>query len=319
MRAFTKMTSFPVLTCAAAMAAALAAAGCAEPDAEPDVEGLDPEPVAEAETRLGDPRHFTLGLVQLFDDDGTLMGYGYSNNVGGGKVFQRWMLFKNDEGNNFQIRRYNHSWDPALIEDEVAASPLGWAQLVQTLWPEASLGTEKRYARCVSSLYEHGGTYDSGVWTSLPASAPTPAYPAWNAASQSWQAVVPDMSLPLQSSPLVWPPTAQWVQNNVRMYRQGDPGDGYVYQDYTIHPSIIVGRFLVDRSVNDTYNTEHFFMKSSYATAGVVNKRTRLADGASSAWPTFTSFWQYLPSVWAAGTGIAMTGCINHGALPSVL
>lgn len=306
MKVSRSLVTSHVMHCAAVIAAALAATGCAAPTDPP------PEPVAQGAAQL--EAEVALGLVQLFNSNGELVGYSYTEALDERHSLQRFLLFSNEMETNLTFRAYDHDEDPAELPESVAASLPGWGGLVAALWNEPSLGAEMIYAVCISDLYEHGGIYDNVSWRALPGQVPNPAYPAWTPTT-GWHDFTPAYATP-HPSPLVWPPTDGWLQANAPPPNavQLDPGDGKVWQG-ALDPDTLRGRFFSQDGVGDKTNAEYFFMDSSYQPAGAGNATRHVSTPLEdSEWPSLELFWDSLAEDWDAGTAVAINGCVNYQA-----
>ncbi len=168
------------------------------------------------------------------------------------------------------------------------------------------------YATCVSTVYAHAQTYNGQLWRPLPA-RPAPSYPTRDGGE--WRAFAPDITLPPQSSPLVWPPTTTWIQANaVDDLMQLDPGDGKLFQVGSVR-----GDFFAVNGVDEELSAEYFYMKPAYAEAGHTDTATRIVDANSQAF--LANWWSSIGSDWDVGDQMAINGCVNYkgDGLPSPL
>lgn len=315
MSVLARMMSSRLSPSAAAMAAALAVTGCVAPEHD------EPEPVAEVEQHLGETRQVKLGLVQLVSDSNpeVLMGYGYIEPDADQPTthsLQRWLILSNPPGNTLRIRAYNAAYDPPQV-GTITADMEGWEDLVDALWIDG-VENDFIYAMCVSKVYKQGQTYDHEPWRVLPDVQPAPTYPVWSPSALAWQAFTPDLHEPAQPSPLVWPPTNAWVQDNALppLY-QLDPGDGKLFQ-YTVQDE---GDFFVVDGVTEEFSVEYFRMTSSYLQAGTELTATRIVgdDGAPN-YGSDSQWWDAMETAWDTGDQMAINGCINHkGSKPGQL
>lgn len=310
MSVLARMMSSRLSPCTAAVAAALAVTGCVAPDAG------EPEPVGEAEQQLGEKRQVKVGLVQLFTDASpeVLVGYGYITSESATHSLQRWLMLSGPPGNHLRIRAYNAAYDPPGI-GTITADMAGWEDLVDALWSEPD---DTLYAMCMSKVYKHGEIYDRVPWRELPEEPPAPTYPVWSSTALAWQPFTPDLHLAAQPSPLVWPPTNGWVQDNALppLY-QLDPGDGKLFQ-YTVQDK---GDFFVVDGVTEEFSVEYFRMTSSYLEAGTELTATRIVgDNAAPNYGSDSEWWEAMETAWTGGDQMAINGCINFkGAKPSPL
>lgn len=313
MSALARIMSSRLLPCAAAMAAALAAPGCIAPEDD------EPELVAEAESPL-QKIQVAPGLVHLYQRNGeltTLLGYGYITDLGEGKSIQRWLMFTNVPGNDLVMRPYNHQVDPAGV-GLLQPSDESWKGLVDTHWANAALGAQKYYAVCVSQTYVQAGTYNGVSWRTLPSSAPPAAFPAYSPLTKRWSPHVVNVTSVPQPSPLVWPPSGAWLNNNAvpDITPQLDPGDGKLFQYQVQNQNEIeLGSFYSQLGVNDETNTEHFFMFPSYAAAGdpeaPLNTRL-LGNTPQPLWLNAQAHWSHIAPLWTTGAAVSVNGCVNY-------
>jgi hypothetical protein len=123
-------------------------------------------------------------------------------------------------------------------------------------------------------------------------------------------------------SPLVWPPSAAWLQDNaLPLLFQFDPGDGKVYQNDIGLLQEQRGRFFSVDGVEAPVNVEYFFLDADSVPAGAEGVGTRMRDNVPEQWATLDAFWARIAPEWGAGTAVAINGCANYhdAPMPGVL
>lgn len=311
------MTSSHSMLCAALAAAALAATGCAAP------EHAAPEPVAEAEAPL--ETQIVTGLVQLRRAN-QIAGYGYTELTGPGQSLHRFLIFNDQDPppspwNDLTFEDYltpNSNDPPGVAPPPLPDDLQGWETLVTQLWSGTMI-----YGVCVSNLHEYGGTYDGVPWEELPA-IPPPMFPAWDP-WDGWHSYTPPSfgPPPPRPAPYDWPPTTGVLDVNVPYHwRQLDSGDGKVWQEQALDPSIQLGHFHAKGSVFDELNAEYVLMEPGYQAAGTTGYYTRFLETGPQ-WGSPEEFWDDLAASgsWVPSAAVAIHGCVyyHEATQPGVL
>lgn len=321
MIALDKMMSFSMLSCAAALAGALTVTGCAEPG------GDEPEPVGEAEAALGQRRHIAPGLVQLFGGASfnQLVGFGYVEEIDDEVALQRFLLLNTGSVGDFVIREYDHTKSPAGVQEPPQTGIMPWWEsLVNTLWGQNSLGTNKTYIVCSSRVYEQDGIYDGERWTSLP-DPPGVQYPIWYTGASLWRPLQMTYSQPPSTVPVVsqWPIGVQDMKILTNPSLQIPVGDGKFYQATDLIPASMIndagyqrGKYFAENGVFKDTSSEFFYLQANYDPAGSDNKAMRvIADNPNA---SFETFWHDIEVAWGPGSGLAVNGCVNYHQIVEV-